>query len=305
MSTISVDNGTLITKPGIYLDMPTGDYFNDPCILPSLTQSTAKILLDRSPKHAWMYHPRLNPNYERHEATKFDIGNAAHSLLLGRGKSLEVVDADDWRTKAAKEARETAELAGKLGILRRHYEQAVKMVAAAHAQIMTTPDVRDAFELGNGEVVIAAEIDGVWLRSMVDWMVDPTHLYDYKTTGMSAAPDRIPYIMADAGWDVQAAIQERIMDALDPDGVGRRKHYFICQETDEPYAITPCLLPESVMNIGRRKLDAAITIWRSCMTAGEWPMYGRKVLSPAYPAYAEARWMERLAQDGDPMESLT
>ena len=287
----------LIEKPGIYLDVATADYFGDPCPVPSLTQSIAKILLDRSPKHAWLAHPALNPNWERHEATKFDIGNTGHSLLIGRGKALEVIDADDWRTKAAKEQREQAELAGKLGILRHQYDQAAEMVLSARLQLSAFSDLPGAFTDGHGEVVIAAEVDGVWLRSMVDWMVDPTHLYDYKTTDLTANPERIPYIMAGAGWDIQAAIQERIFDAIDPAGQGRRHHYFICQETDEPFAVVPSELPESVMNIGRRKLDAAITIWRSCVTTGEWPMYPRKVQSPAYPAYAEAKWMERLTQE--------
>jgi hypothetical protein len=295
----------LIEKPGIYLDVATADYFGDPCPVPSLTQSIAKILLDRSPKHAWLAHPALNRHWKPREATKFAVGNAAHSLLIGRGKALEVFDHPDWNAtgggKGAKtklhEDRDFAIECGQVPILKHQFDTASEMVLSARLQLSAFPDLPGAFTDGHGEVVIAAEVDGIWLRSMVDWMVDPTHLYDYKTTDLTASPERIPYIMAGAGWDIQAAIQERIFDAIDPAGQGRRHHYFICQETDEPFAVVPSELPESVMNIGRRKLDAAITIWRSCVTTGEWPMYPRKVQSPAYPAYAEAKWMERLAQE--------
>jgi hypothetical protein len=77
-----------ITQPGIYLDMSAVDYFADPCPSPSLTQSVAKRLIDRSPLHAWTIHPRLNPAFEADDPTKYDIGNIAHRLLLGRGKEL-------------------------------------------------------------------------------------------------------------------------------------------------------------------------------------------------------------------------
>ncbi len=296
----------LIEKPGIYLDMATADYFGDPCPVPSLTQSVAKILLDRFPKKAWLAHPALNPNWEPKEDKKFAIGNAAHGLMLGRGKDMAIFDHEDWNATGAgkgakKELHEQRDIAleqNKVPILRHQYDAASEMVLSARLQLSAMQDdLPGAFTDGHGEVVIAAEVQGVWLRSMVDWMVDPTHLYDYKTTDMTASPERIPYIMAAAGWDIQAAIQERIFDAIDPAGQGRRHHYFVCQETDEPFAVVPSELPESVMNIGRRKLDAAITVWRSCVVTGEWPMYGRKVLSPSYPAYAEARWMERLAEE--------
>lgn len=286
-----------ITEPGIFLDVPSADYFADPCPEPSLTQSTAKILLDRSPRHAWKYHPRLNPAWEPSENKKFAIGNAAHSLMLGRGKELSVIAADDWRTKAAKELRDEAIDAGKVPILQHQYDAAWEMVQAARPQLSGNPDTERAFIEGNGEVVIAAPIGGIWLRSMIDWTTDPRHIYDYKTTGLSASPDRIPYIMADAGWDMQAAVQERILDFLDPEGVGRRHHYFVCQETDDPYALTPCELPESVLQLGRRKLDAAITIWSKCLAANHWPMYATATVRPQYPTYAEAKWIERLVSE--------
>lgn len=104
-------------RPGIHLDIAAADYFADPCPSPSFTQSIGKLLIDRSPAHARLAHPRLNPDFDPDDATKYDIGNIAHRLLIGRGKELAVIEADDWRTKAAKEAREQAAAEGKLGVL--------------------------------------------------------------------------------------------------------------------------------------------------------------------------------------------
>ncbi len=287
---------TLRLKPGIHLDIPTADYFLDPAESPSLTQSIASVLLDRSPRHAALRHPRLNPAWEPYEDTKFNIGNAAHKLLIGRGKELVIVEADDWRTKAAKEARDSAIDAGKVAILA-HQHRTAEAMAAAFLEQTDFGEVRAAFDPsvgGHGEVVIIAEYEGVTLRSMVDWMRDTTHLDDLKTTGISASPDRLPYAMADGEWDLQAAIQERILDVLDPSTAGRRHHYFYLQENDDPYEVTVCELPESVMTIGRAKLDRAIGIWQMCMQAGRWPGYPRRVHSPVYPPYLEARVVESL-----------
>lgn len=289
-------------KSGIHLDVPTADYFADPCLVPSLTQSIASVLLSQSPRHAALKHPRLNPAWEPYEDTKFNIGNAAHKLLIGRGKELVIVEADDWRTKAAKEARNEALESGKVAILSHQHKTAVDMAASFHEQCAQVPECVGAFMPGGGsagEVVIIAEYEGVTLRSMVDWMRDTRHLDDLKTTGLGAYPERLPYAMADGGWDLQAAMQERILDVLDPENQGRRHHYFYLQENDDPYELTVCELPESVMTIGRAKLDKAIRIWRSCMENNRWPGYARVVHSPVYPPYLEARTIEALMDGGE------
>lgn len=290
-------SGPLRLAPGIHLDIPTADYFLDPAESPSLTQSIASVLLSQSPRHAALRHPRLNPAWEPYEDSKFNIGNAAHKLLIGRGKELVIVEADDWRTKDAKAARAEAQEAGKVAILGHQFLLAEDMVMSFREQVAEIPDCAGAFDAahgGSGETVIIAEYEGVILRSMIDWMRDTTHLDDLKTTGISASPDRIPYAMADGGWDLQAAIQERILDVLDPENRGRRHHYFYLQENDDPYEVTVCELPEAVLHIGRAKLDKAIWIWRACITANRWPGYPRIVHSPVYPPYLEARVIEKL-----------
>lgn len=284
-------------KSGIHLDIASADYFSDPCESPSLTQSIASVLLERSPRHAALRHPRLNPAWKPYEDSKFNIGNAAHKLLIGRGKELVIVEADDWRTKDAKAARAEAQKAGKVALLAHQFDTAEDMVLSFKEQVAEISDCFGAFAPatgGSGEVVIIAEWDGVILRSMIDWMRNTTHLDDLKTTGMSASPDRLAYAMADGGWDLQAAIQERILDVLDPSGRGHRHHYFYLQENEDPYEVTVCELPESVMTIGRAKLDKAIGIWRDCLANNRWPGYPRVVHSPAYPPYLEARVVEQL-----------
>jgi hypothetical protein len=127
-----------INQPGIYRGISDADYRSDPTPTPSLTQSLVKILIERSPQHAWEQSPRLNPQFEYDDDTKYDIGNVAHRLVLGRGKEIEVVDFADWRTKASQEARETAADAGKIAVLRHQFDQSADM-AASGAQAARPP----------------------------------------------------------------------------------------------------------------------------------------------------------------------
>jgi hypothetical protein len=284
-----------ITAPGIFLDVPTADYFADPALSPSLTQSVAKILLAKSPLHAWHAHPRLNPDYRHDDDTKFDVGNVAHKLMIGRGKEIVMLEFDDWRTKAAKEARDMAASAGKFAVLGKQYARAEAMVRAAREQL----ELRGLGDLfadghGNGEVVTAWQEGDTWMRQMIDWLtLDGRTFADFKTTGESAAPHALARKMASDGWPIQAAMGERGLDAVDPANAGRRRYLFVVQEDTKPYALTVAEIGEGALTMGRKMLDMAVTIWRDCMKRDRWPGYPEEIARPDYPGWAETEWLNR------------
>ena len=115
------------------------EYHADPCESPSLSSSLASALLNQSPRHAWMQHPELNPDYRPEENSRFDLGSAAHALLLeGNQAKIAIIEADDWRTKKAKEERDTARENGLLPVLAKHDFALKAMVKAAREFIETT-----------------------------------------------------------------------------------------------------------------------------------------------------------------------
>ncbi len=286
-------------RPGIHLDIAAADYFADPCPSPSFTQSIGKLLIDRSPAHARLAHPRLNPDFDPDDATKYDIGNIAHRLLIGRGKELAVIEADDWRTKAAKEAREQAAAEGKLGVLAKHYETGLAMEKAARTQLIERGHA-DAFREGHGEVVLVwQEPAGFYCRTMIDWMESLALCWDYKTTSTSAAPQAVSNRLFDGGWDIQAAMHERGLDALDPENRGRRRFRYVLQEAEPPYALTVSEITEAVLTMGRRRLEYAMALWNECLTRNSWPGYPRELLRPEYPSFAETKWLDREVQEAE------
>jgi PDDEXK-like uncharacterized protein DUF3799 len=288
-----------ITKPGIYRDFPTTAYFADPMPEPSFTQSLAKILLEQSPLHAYQAHPRLNvPTAEEDDDEGYDrakaIGNAAHSLMLDRGKAMAIGDFKDWRKKEAKEFKADALVAGKEPILRKHFDTAGKMVDAAIEQLTRIHGCQNAFTHGDAEVVIANCENGIWLRSMVDWITpDLREIWDYKTSGMSASPYATGKMMASAGWHIQAAMHERILDEIDPKGAGRRKHFYVAQENSDPFALTVNQIGEAALTIGRKQLDYAARTWAHCLTKNVWPAYPNRIITPDLPGWAESGWLAR------------
>jgi hypothetical protein len=290
--------------PGLHLNIPADVYHADPCPEPSLNQTLAKLLVpgNKTPAHVRHAHPRLNPNYEAKHETKFSLGSAAHKLLLGRGRDFEVFDAADWNAsgggKGAKTElhtnRDAALAAGKLPILRHQHETAVEMFHAARDQLDLHAAYQDAFINGSAEVVAIAEHQGCWYRTMIDWrMPSGRILYDYKTTETSAAEAALQWRVGGEEWPIQAALQEFILDQIEPENAGRREFRNVCQEAYPPYALTVGRMPEATLHIARRKLSMAMARWQLCMSTGQWPAYEPGIVELVYPPHVAARWMEQ------------
>jgi hypothetical protein len=178
-------------------------------------------------------------------------------------------------------------------VLQKHFEEAGRMAGAASAQLQSI-GWTDAFATGHGEVVVAWEEDGLWFRTMIDWLAaDGLAAYDLKTSAASFAPHLIGRKAVDDGWDIQVAMHERALGVLDPANAGRRKFRFAALENYPPYALVPVEMTEAWLTIGRKKLDFAIARWRECLTAGRWPAYGTDIVRPEYPGYAETQWLNR------------
>jgi len=289
-------------KQGIHRDIDSATYYADPCDGPSFTQSLAKVLIEQSPLHAREVSPRLaSPTDEDDEVEKYvkaqAIGNAAHKMILQRGKDVEVIDAKDFKGGDAKKARDVANAAGRVPILKKHMAAADRMVQRAYEQLLVHDD-KDAFTNGSGEVMICWQEDGVWLRSLVDWLShDLRTVDDYKSSGMSMAAHVLGKRAESAGWHVQAAMIERGLDVLDPDGAGRRRFRFIAQEqAGYPFGLNVMHMNEYWLTMGRKQLGHAIDQWKQAILSGQWECYSPHGITPEFPGYKETSWLNREIQ---------
>lgn len=299
MNPMNGDLAAPVIEPGLQVGLSPELYHRDPCIAPSLSSSIARTLLTRSPLHAWWEHPRLNPDCVREESRRFDLGTVAHRLLIGKGRDYVAIDAADYRTKAAQQAAATIREAGKTPILTSDLVAAEGMVIAARQQLVKIPGCRDLFDpnAGDGEVPIVFQEEGVWCRSLLDWLpADFLTFCDYKTRDGSAHPGALGRHMAEMGYEVQAAFYERAVASLDADLLGRIQPIFVFQEIKPPYALSVVTLDEEAMDIGRKKVDLAIATWRKCLDTNTWPGYPLCITPVMYPTYAVSAWADREAE---------
>lgn len=153
-----------ITETGIY-DLSKRDYHNDPCEAPSLSSTIAKELLYHSPKHAAFKHSRLNPfsSSEFFVPTKtMLIGDAVHNMVLRDGEDICYIPYDNYRTKDARDLKETALIQNQIPILEpwcEHIEDITSSVDTRH------------FENSEIEKTFVLKSEGtpyLYYRSMVD-----------------------------------------------------------------------------------------------------------------------------------------
>jgi hypothetical protein len=268
-------------EPGLH-NLSSDVYHADPCRAPSLSSSIANILLMQSPAHAWLAHPRLNPNFQRETDSRFDLGSAAHAMLLERDESrVVIVEADDWRTKAAREARDAAQANGQYAILARQYADVQKMVQAAHSYIQTT-EVRGILDTGIPEQSLIWNEFGIWCRARPDLISDDQRIVlDYKTTE-SAQPDVFGRQIGRMGYDLQAEFYLWGMNAV----IHKAPTFvFLVQEISPPYACSLISLSNAYRAIGASKLERAIKLWNECLSTNRWPAYPTQICYTEPTAY--------------------
>lgn len=284
----------MIDSLGIYR-ISADEYHADPCPAPSLSSSLANVILRRSPLHARMMHPKMNPDYRPVDSSRFDLGTMAHAMLLeDDGSKLVTIEADDWRTKAAKEARDAARAEGKLPILAKHAGDLGRMVHAAR-KFLDTSELKDVeFE---AERTVAWNEHGTWCRARPDWLSDSRDIIlDYKTTD-DANPDAFIRQIGRMGYDTQAAFyRQGVRTAVDCDPT----FVFLAQEIEPPYACSLIALSNAYMMIAEDKVQKAIKTWAYCLKSNDWPAYSNRILYAEPPAWELAKFQAELQdENGD------
>ena len=274
--------------PGVH-QFDAAAYHADPCSEPSLSSSIAQVLIDKSPRHAWLQHPRLNPAYKPDEDSRFDLGSAAHALLLeGANAKIAVIDAADWRTKGAKEQRDQARASGLFPILAKHDYALKAMVKAAHEAIEES-ELKGIFQDGKPEQTVIWREAGVWLRCRPDWLAnDHRIILDYKTAE-NAEPEQFSRQIERMGYDFQAAFYSRSFPKPPA-------FIFLAQEIEPPYDCSLHGLSEAAIQIAAFNVERAINIWRGCMIRGKWPGYDKRIHYAEPTTWALQKHEQRLQE---------
>jgi len=300
MQIIEYDPSKPIDMPGIYR-MEAEHYHADPCATPSLSASVLKKALPLgvgtgTPRHMRYAHPKLSPIEVTFKGkAAMDMGSAFHAMILQKGGEIEIIDAADWRTNAAKEAREAAYEAGRLPLLKEQFKAAKEMHRSTLEQMNDIPDLMAAMRQGEPELVYVwveeTPYGPIFCRAMMDWTPTKGDVFpDWKTTAASASPDAYGRTLYDMGGDIQDGFYRRGIKAL----LDRRAHLiFPCVEQYAPHAMAVHRIDPEGADVARRKVQWAINMFALCLREDFWPGYPTEIAWQAPPPWHVGKWEQR------------
>lgn len=265
-------------QDGIYGGIPEAAYHAD---LTSLSSTGAKKLTTCTP--AEFRYEQMNGG--RSPKPEFDFGSLVHRLALGAGADIVTVDADDWRTKAAREQRAEAWERGAIPVLDKHWRKAERMLEALRLHDVATALLSG----GEAEVSLYATdpITGVRLRGRVDYLT-PRTAVDFKTTA-DASPRGFAKSIANFGYHQQAPWY---LDLLAAAGRPVDDFIFVVQCVEPPFLPAVYRLAARAIDRGRGLNRRAIDVYASCLMSGEWPAYGNTIHTLDLPAWSYTDLLE-------------
>lgn len=248
------------------------------------------VLLDNSPLHLWASHPRLHGAANEKKVTKaMDFGSAAHALILGRGAEIVTVDADNWQTKAAREARDSIREQGKTPLLQREKDEADVVVTAMRMRLKEF-GLDEKFNAAKSEVVLLwEESEHCYCRVMADKLLideekGTADFFDVKITD-SANPKWMGKHFVDMGYGLQDSWYIHGLEQVMPQLGGRITFTFLMQETSYPYVLVPVRLSGDFKGSCISKVMRAVDTWKKCMAENRWPGYTSDILTLEPPPW--------------------
>jgi hypothetical protein len=253
---------------------------------PELSSTEARLLLDSPAKYRWRKDnpPLIDPS------TKFDVGTAVHTKVLGTGSRAAVIPANILAsngaasTTAAKKFIADARAKGLVPLKPDEFEP----IDAAAEAVLAHPAAKQLFgQPGDAEVsVFATDPEtGVDERGRFDFLPTDFTLgapsrvaVDLKTT-RDASPRGFTKSIADYGYDVQGVWYPDILRLITGE---EAEMVFVAVEKTPPYLVAVHQLPTIWKEMGRTKARRARSVYAECLASGEWPGYGNEVhlLSP-------------------------
>lgn len=259
-----------ITEAGVY-DLTDAEYFAHP----GLSHSDCTLLMECPARYRWYKDGNGRP-YK----PEFEFGHVVHELVLGAGGGIEVIDAADWRTKAAKEARDAALADGRAPVLTHEFAEAKACAAAVRSHPLAAKllDHLDHAEVAavwdDGDVPRKAKLDGIAGRFGVDLKTSQ----DASTAAFGRSAGKYAYASQ------QAYYEDALRDAF---GIDDPKFVFVVVEKYPPYLTNVIELDAYDVELGARRNRAAIDLYRRCRDTNTWPAYGDGLNVAQLPRWAE------------------
>lgn len=269
-------------RQGIFYDIPADTYHkglievadcNGLQIKP-LSSTGAKTIVKQSPANY------LQSLITRTEKKTFDLGHAAHELILEGGlKSVEVLDFPNFMSKAAKEARDAVYAAGGTPMLERDLVDVYAMEKAVREHALASSLLSD----GQPEVsgLVWDEEYQIWFQVRFDWLRTDGLIVDLKTS-RSSTPDEFNRDIAAFYYHLQASLYLRAAELL---GLKPQGWRWVVVQSAAPHNVFVVEYSEVDRLTGDQRMHTALRKYADGIHAGAWPAFPDLYLSEL-PAYA-------------------
>ena len=254
----------VLTPPEMRDGVPAEVYHADRT---SISSSGLRALLEPSCPAQFKY-DRDQPSVSK---KTFEVGHAAHKLVLGEGPDLEVVEGARWDTKAAKAQVAEIREHGGVPLKQAEFDQVEGMAAALRAHPLAGPLLAPGTGLAEQSLYWTDPGTGVRCRVRPDWLKQLPGLtlcVDYKSCA-DASPQAVSRAIRDRSYHQQDAFYiDGITAVLAPEQV---RFIFVFQSKTAPYLITVRELTQQDRDIGRARNEKALRIYAECESTGIWP----------------------------------
>ena len=267
------------------LDIPSHEYHD----LKAVSAGMVWDMDNSCPLKAWAASP-WNPTRPIPRAKHFDIGSAVHLAVLephDLADRVSIVDALDYRTKAAKEARDSAYAENRIPILQSEYSQILDLAEA----IQRHPMAKGLFTAGSAERSLVWEWRGIPCKCRPDYLADDRSFIVDLKTAVSAHPKEIARKALLEGWHVRASWY--LPGVREVTGELPEKYLFVVIEKEFPHIVEVYELDTKALIYGEQIVGRSMRRLTWCFKTNEWPSYGEGGISdlelPSWSEFERAR----------------
>lgn len=254
----------------------------------SISSSGLRAILDPGCPAQFKY-DRDHPPARKRE---FDLGHAAHKLVLGEGPDFKIIDFPDYKKVAAQKLRDEAYEMGLVPLLTKEHDQVQGMAEAVRQHPVAGPLFTPDGGLAEQSIYWTDTRTGVRCRCRPDWMPHRGDgrlvVVDYKTA-KAVDPAAIAKAVYDHGYHAQAAFYLDGVKAAGLAGDQEPAFVFVFQSKTAPYLVHLVELDFPALTLGAARNERALRIYAECERTGIWPGFNDRITYLPLPAWAENR----------------
>lgn len=280
-----------VAPPQIIDGLPAEKYHADRT---SISSSGLRALLAPGCPAQFKY-DRDHPQPPKRE---FDLGHAAHKLVLGEGPDFRIIDYPDYKKVAAQKLRDEAYELGLVPLLTKEHDQVQGMAEAIRQHPVAGPLFTPDNGVAERSIYWTDPRTGARCRCRPDWMPHRGDgrlvVVDYKTA-RAVDPEALQRAVYEHGYHAQAAFYLDGVKALGMHGDQEPAFVFVFQSKTAPYLVHLVELDFPALALGAARNERALRTYAECERTGIWPGFNDRITYLPLPPWAEKKDQEEYA----------